>query len=70
MEQEEVAGRGISAGQTPKPERAWSAWESRNISLQFSVRRGEMGEGRTKKGVMREDRRDRLESGPAGLGMQ
>ena len=31
---------------------------------------GEMGEGHTKKGVMREDRRDRLESGPAGLGMQ
>lgn len=45
MKKEEVAGKGISAGQTPKPERAWCAWESRNSSVQFSARRGEMEGG-------------------------
>ena len=45
MKKEEVARKGISAGQTPKPERAWCACESRNRSVQFSVRRGEVEGG-------------------------
>lgn len=45
MKKEEVARKGISAGQTPKPERAWCACESRNSSVQFSVRRGEVEGG-------------------------
>lgn len=41
MKNEEAAGKGISAGETPRSERAWCAWESRNSSVQFSVKRGE-----------------------------
>lgn len=62
MKKEEIAGKGISAGQTSRSERAWCAWESRNSSVQFSVKRGE-----TEGGAPKERYDERKEERKAGI---